>query len=310
MQLINYNKNPVNILVSKNFPGITRINEDVALDEELEKMTKKIASNFQKDTKGNTINPNGKIPGWDGEYLSASKQFMDFVRESILNSENELVQISKLKNIDANVVKVSKNLASEYFNMTAYGHNHYNKIAPIGIYIVPLIFDKESPLMIFDRRPSDAFFDPGRLNSISKALTVSESDNYLESSVEALNKKYNIQIDINKITPIGMTSDNVHNITHPFGFARISLEQARDYDKNKINAIVPVESMPEFLKRNPIETWTYTGFAAAYATAVFGLKNNKSYNKIIDSFKNEFNKLKEQPVHELSSVELIGLNPF
>ena len=49
--------------------------------------------------------------------------------------------------------------------MAKDGNHNNNPIAPIGMYIVPIIFDGKTPLMMFDKRPYDVFLDPGRYAS-------------------------------------------------------------------------------------------------------------------------------------------------
>lgn len=313
---INYNTNPVNILVG-NLPSIQRIDEDIKLSDELEDISAKVALEFQKDLTGELARPNGKIPGWDGNYLSAGKKFMDYVRKKILSLDNVLIPALDIPKIDARVVKVSKNLASEYFNMTREGNHSNNLIAPMGLYIVPIIEDKTIPIMMFDKRSDDAFLDPGRLNSMSKALAVANSNNYLEPTLLELEKKYGITVYSNQVKPIGMLIDNVHNIALPLGYARIPMSQAEKYNRQMIpnENIVPVKDLKDFIKKNPIESWTITGFAAAFAAMIYGLNNyDKTYkfntqdrNLVYNAFQDEFNKLKEHPLNEKSSLDLLNL---
>lgn len=293
-------------LVNCELPKLVRSYDEYVLDKGVLDLADLVKREFMEDNGYPPKNPAGRIPGWDGDYLSAIDwkrrlkfKGLDFKTARFLSLDGEL-------ELNVLPVKVSVDLASSHYYSNKDGNQDENPICCLGSYIVPVVLDGHgNAVLLVATRPETAFLYPTRFDATGAALSKDFTGlGYVDEISSKLNSKFGITVDPKKVKSLGIIRDNVVNYLLPSGWTFIS--DADVSSDCKLRA-VSVKEFEDFVRREaPIESWNYPAFVALCET-VYRLGQEIKDTDLMSTGRRilaeQYTKLKTKPIQEKSVLQ-------
>src|SRR3989344_6745989 len=140
-----FTREPIWYDAESSLPVEFRRGNPTRLSPVVQDLSDRISGEFRLLQDGRIKNPNGRLPGWNGDYYSA---------QDIQTTGERLI-------VYTDIVKVSDDFASAHYNLRRYGNHEKNPISTMGAYLTAFTRDSKGNLSILVYvRQETSFVDP------------------------------------------------------------------------------------------------------------------------------------------------------